>query len=215
MANVLKCCYCKTNRYKSYYDYEKDGITLYKTCQICRNKIKDKKNSTTISPEPIPEPIPETIPEPIEEPIPERIQENRFRILKESDDSSITIELWKTAHQLKDLLSNRGYKPIKFDDYIYSEIFENGYNKDEILLKMINNNLALILFSGINKMIDKLFVLLPLEENNVSLLEVNDMSVLESFIRTVKQTNKKRCDICSEKNTRIFKKCSCCNNCLC
>ena len=215
MTDIKRCSKCK--RYRPNYNF---GLKLngaeYKTCSICRNKkfviITDSLEPCNNTIELINitnEPLHNTI---------EPISNTIHNTTEPTDDDDLTFEEKVKLHvkrgynfnKLNNILSRLGYQVIECDDSLMETFLGSKDDEYDALSYLLSNQIAMILAGSVD-----IAVFLPLDNYNISILNVNDISIFGEYIQSIRYTHKKRCEICSEKQTRIFKQCPCCNNSLC
>jgi hypothetical protein len=110
--------------------------------------------------------------------------------------------------RLDKILTNYGYASLPYDEFLLAQLSTD--EEHDALTYILKNRYAMILATP-----TEMAILIPLDQYNVSIVNVNNLGMLDDLVIHIRHTGKKRCEICNEKRTKHFRSCSRCNNSLC
>ena len=207
-ADILtkKCSRCKKEQVLCNFGF-KLNTDPYRTCKRCRKQpiidnnhsgsSNDHLNMARVVENPVIEnPIVED--KLVDEPKIEKLQETN-----NNDNDPFCIL------KLSDIFTDYGYriKPLTSD---MIELLFDAMGKDNnisyLINKIIDQN-----YIALSECEDGVNLLFPPDDKTLYLLTLNNTNLINNFTSKIKYKNKRRCNICSLKQSRHFKMCSQCN----
>ena len=202
-----KCSRCRKTQIMHHFGFKKNGDE-FKTCFRCR-KNQDITNEPIISE--VEDVQIKDNKEDEETPKGEDIYSIMEKICEDANVKIIVKECVKTIQRY-------GYRQVDFDYSLFTKLKHATETNTE--------NAASFIEFFESKRVVSLFVspygvglLICPDANNLFLLNLSSIEVIDRYIISVSLKNKKRCQLCYEKNSKKFKECGqcskqCCTKCF-